>query len=73
MKIILGKEKSLLYIFCFSRNPMSRHQAHISMWVESSHTAVQEQHTCDDPRTRLQYSEQISKLKMFQILTKDIP
>jgi len=22
---------------------------HISMSVESSHTAVQEQHTCDDP------------------------
>ena len=48
-------------------------QAHISMSVESSHKAVQEQHTCDDPWTRLLYSEQISKLKMFQILTKNIP
>ena len=35
------------------------------MSVESCHTAVQEQHTCDDPWTRLLHSEQISKLKFF--------
>ena len=45
----------------------------ISISVESSHTAVQEQNTCDDPWTKLWYSGQISKLKMFQISRKKYP